>query len=553
MHKKVLAGAQVLRADDCGPDPFGLRVLSNIPFHRPPLLNGTPHPDEFETVFEQLNRATHSGDMNSVSPVRLMPDDAPISRCVHVILLGNSLDWFASICPGVRENIQSWQRHNAGITTVLWTDLTEASPGYADMRTWCAEHNIKLVNVYDVFSGNETMHLFQPFLVELGKRQYGAASDILRYAILLRFGGVYGDLDDKCTAPLQFWTTENYRFSPDECDPKGLYLWPMCDGDGYNNSIMAAPPRHPVIARLIESVRCAYTHPLALSGIYPKAAEMERVLHLSGPTRLTRVLKEMGIVPLKPFGTLSKVTHSWVRRQKLPTLEDSDALAKVVITNLLFDLTLTPKRLNLSRYKDWLAGMPDPDGCEDLIVSFLLDRYSHLLAKVEVVICARPVVFERVQTFLKDHFDITLDPVKQLIHAAAWGNTPLLDMLVERGHPEEACQWYQVLRMAVHSHHIPTIQKVLALCPHSVDRKALLVPGDFNGSILHIAVETGDLPFVDQLLACFPKHQDWVLLDEALQEMGSCEFLTAAALAQWRGFSAIQARLEEAGFRNNLK
>jgi hypothetical protein len=86
-----------------------------------------------------------------------------------------------------------------------------------------------------------------------------------------------------------------------------------------------------------------------------------------------------------------------------------------------------------------------------------------------------------------------------------------------------------------------------------VDRKALLVPGDFNGSILHIAVETGDLPFVDQLLACFPKHQDWVLLDEALQEMGSCEFLTAAALAQWRGFSAIQARLEEAGFRNNLK
>nr|MBA2306667.1 hypothetical protein [Candidatus Dependentiae bacterium] len=75
---------------------------------------------------------------------------------------------------------------------------------------------------------------------------YGEKSDILRYEILYRFGGVYADVDLIALRPFDvlsqydLWT----GIEPLNCSPAGL-----------NNAIIASMPYHPILQSCIEGIK----------------------------------------------------------------------------------------------------------------------------------------------------------------------------------------------------------------------------------------------------------------------------------------------------------
>lgn len=102
-------------------------------------------------------------------------------------------------------------------------------------------------------------------------RNFGEASDVLRYEILHQFGGVYVDTDVECLRPLDALIEDATAFA--------AYARPKVIG----SAIVGAVPGHPAIARTLEVVcsgagsgtQVHATGPLALTGVLESAEDVE--------------------------------------------------------------------------------------------------------------------------------------------------------------------------------------------------------------------------------------------------------------------------------------
>ncbi|OCB87374.1 hypothetical protein A7U60_g5514 [Sanghuangporus baumii] len=83
-----------------------------------------------------------------------------------------------------------------------------------------------------------------PDLLEtyLGYGQEIQRSNVIRYLVLYKMGGMYMDLDIKCKAPLDFFTTVDW------VSPPGVPT-------GINNAFMAAAPGHPFLKHAIDNLK----------------------------------------------------------------------------------------------------------------------------------------------------------------------------------------------------------------------------------------------------------------------------------------------------------
>jgi mannosyltransferase OCH1-like enzyme len=97
---------------------------------------------------------------------------------------------------------------------------------------------------------------------------FGAKSDIARYEILEREGGVYADTDFECLRPL------------DELIPCCSFFAGTIFSDipEINNGLMGCIPKHPLLRRLVEQV----SEPI-------KTKDTGVIIDTSGPRRLTRI------------------------------------------------------------------------------------------------------------------------------------------------------------------------------------------------------------------------------------------------------------------------
>lgn len=128
--------------------------------------------------------------------------------------------WLGSPVPErYKKLMETWQRF-PGWTYKLWTDM----------------------EVKTLFLENEDLYQ--------SARNYGERSDILRYEILQRYGGVYIDVDVECLNPALFdFFHKRYRFYA------GLepLEWgkPLVIG----NAIVASIPGHPVLDKLVKGLK----------------------------------------------------------------------------------------------------------------------------------------------------------------------------------------------------------------------------------------------------------------------------------------------------------
>jgi hypothetical protein len=204
----------------------------------------------------------------------------------------------------LRDLRATWQRHHPEYEYRFYDD--------ARCRTFLADRLPALLPTYDAL----------PLPVQ--------RADLFRYAAVYELGGVYADADTVCCAPLHDYvdlaqgtlyvgmemTPAHYRdnmarYVKHYCSPFQLLQWTFC-----------APPRHPVLAALLERIGYLVGQ---LRGDYLArcSREMRFTLELTGPMMFTHVVNEFlcGSRPTGAVAVLPRLTWgSLPPEQVLPEL-----------------------------------------------------------------------------------------------------------------------------------------------------------------------------------------------------------------------------------------
>ncbi len=120
------------------------------------------------------------------------------------------------------------------------------------MLVWALDSGVLLINVDEVFHAGAPMPLAEFYRMELAKRVglgYGAASDILRLAILDRFGGLYSDGDNRLVS------LDDLR---DVFNQYGFAVHASDDSPKWNNSALLAARQHPFARRYLDAIERNY-------------------------------------------------------------------------------------------------------------------------------------------------------------------------------------------------------------------------------------------------------------------------------------------------------
>lgn len=177
--------------DELGFDPFQMR--------KPALQRKVDDNDSFEEVIKKCNLW---GDAKL--PEKKALEKFQVPDYEHLIWLGERELGAGKIG---RENILSWKKQNPEKICVVWTGI--ADPVTKNLmpdeiiearKKWCQENDIILLDFEEVFAG--VMPNEKIFYRELLRKNYGAASDLLRFAFLKKYHGIYSDIDIACKKPL---------------------------------------------------------------------------------------------------------------------------------------------------------------------------------------------------------------------------------------------------------------------------------------------------------------------------------------------------------------
>jgi len=171
-----------------------------------------------------------------------------ITKTVHFIWLGSDVPM------KYLENIANWEAKNPTYSIYLWVDtLLFPAPyrhvGLSNTRRYLACSKVAIRDLATADDLRSTVYLketaqqprsqTQIQAPTRGDANWGAASDVLRVAILLKHGGLYVDTDIQCTGPLDI------RIASSESP----ILVRLEEGESISNNIIAGPPGSPYLQR----------------------------------------------------------------------------------------------------------------------------------------------------------------------------------------------------------------------------------------------------------------------------------------------------------------
>lgn len=208
-----------------------------------------------------------------------------IPKIIHHIWLGSPLpEKFARYR-------KTWQKMHPDWTFMLWDDAAVAKLGLINVRPYCAAKN------------------------------YGEKSDILRYEILYRFGGLYVDTDFECLQPFDALHHSCDFYAGSYPHPGGGSFWII-------NALIGSCSGHPILKRCIEGIQQSRDRSDNSS-----AAVMER----TGPSFFLRAITEAivqgdaiqktVIFPATFFYPLPTVCRSYKSRNQIIHFMGPESLA----------------------------------------------------------------------------------------------------------------------------------------------------------------------------------------------------------------------------------
>jgi mannosyltransferase OCH1-like enzyme len=156
--------------------------------------------------------------------------------------------WLGSKLPERYEQFrQSWINLHPAWTFVLWTD-NAANYHYGHVVHSFEEFQQALQEKKEKFLVVETQHLEYPNKTLFKKsKNYGERSDILRYEVLYRFGGLYSDTDQECLRSFDA-LHHAYDFY--------IGIQPLDVGTAVlGTGLIGCAPGHPVMKHVIDTIK----------------------------------------------------------------------------------------------------------------------------------------------------------------------------------------------------------------------------------------------------------------------------------------------------------
>ncbi|RSS74755.1 hypothetical protein EF918_24520, partial [Streptomyces sp. WAC06614] len=277
----------------------------------------------------------------------LSSDTVEIPRVVHSIWVGGPVTGTGPSAGFWRTTAQNTVTLQGQAFYVLWTDVPRAEldplidlpeppadPDQADrwhFLRWAEQHNIALVNVFEVFHSAMAPEKFQALLTELFKQYgqgYAAFSDFLRVIIVEFFGGLYSDGDNAIhhLGALQAAVESRAAMATHRV------------GSNFGNSAWSMPSGHPFGRRL--SQQLAGNYDLTQRQLYGGSADgmapemftttigrprRNSVMLRTGPDAVVPVAREFGyrsVLDLPPMdGVVMGGDASWLHPAAQPRAE----------------------------------------------------------------------------------------------------------------------------------------------------------------------------------------------------------------------------------------
>lgn len=275
------------------------------------------------------------------------PDKTP--PIAHWIWLGSSLH---------NEKLLRNMSRSASVlevcTKILWTDQESLSDG---IKSFCIDHEIKVIFIDDFF-GHDGMGFQNRDLFELERfgfpPNYGAASDLLRYELLYKFGGIYLDADIDLAIGAE--SVE---------DAKEILSEVLSTGEGYGhyiktkkrfgNDLIVSPPGRPEFKKINDSIRMRYTLSCrdldrlrVETGQTSLIKEVFPTVYRSGPLHIQRLLETEVFVPYPQEVGMISANVSWLSSKW--TLDPTEENKHRLVKQILFDIKREKTSLPYERY-----------------------------------------------------------------------------------------------------------------------------------------------------------------------------------------------------------
>ena len=152
----------------------------------------------------------------------------------------------------------------------IWVGSPLPEPYAQNIEDWQNKNPDFIVNIWN----DEKVESFKPLMKNAdlfdAAPRFGGKSDILRYEILKKYGGLYVDIDFICNGDFSD-LHEKHSFYAGICLERPVQL---------NNGLMASAPKHPILDICIDQMR--------LDNPWNIACPETLVLYQTGPWALTR-------------------------------------------------------------------------------------------------------------------------------------------------------------------------------------------------------------------------------------------------------------------------
>lgn len=365
---------------DTHPDPFGL--LSALPAIYCP---NPEHPFPVRGIQEEIIdfiRAHDKAHLPSKPLVELAMVNTP--PLIHFIWLGGVLkrEDFLS-------NIQEWAKAYPNCEVVLWVDHTDE-----EFLAWCKDAKVRALNIYESIpqeAWEGTLPYFRYNGVKIEKN-WGEASDILRYVLLYHFGGLYVDCD------VQTRKVEDFRLLHNSA---GFALRMNGETPG-NNDVMFAAQHHPFIHRLMQNIEGNYKD-RAVHQIFFSAEErrIEETLVRTGP-RFIQDQYDKFQIELKTNPGIEVHLHqnawSWVKCGTDNRVFSFSELERMT-TEILFSLTENPHRLSLYD-EDFACFGVQAEEAKQALLEFMFKNYPSHMEAISQIFVSTPESYASMERFL---------------------------------------------------------------------------------------------------------------------------------------------------------
>ena len=218
------------------------RSVPHIAFDDSMLLKTFPHMlgrADFNYVYTIFKDLYAQHNFETLSP----SDEMRIPRIIHIMWLGGKLP------QEFDAYVASWKKYHPQWTILFWTDNnTNYDQGSETFFSFAElEKRLQSVKGGEQLVINATNLQYDNKIFYDKAINYGEKSDILKWEIVYRFGGVYVDTDFECLQPLDpYHYTFDFYTGVQPLDTNMVQL---------GAALYGAIPHHPILKGCVETIK----------------------------------------------------------------------------------------------------------------------------------------------------------------------------------------------------------------------------------------------------------------------------------------------------------